>query len=104
MRSIPQIAHEIPISTEHGLSQDAVQQSAQHFGLNTLTPLPREPIWRKFLAKFDEPIIKILLAAALLSIIIDLFRAHSSSGLAAFVLVVIVLGVAFAAPRLRAWM
>src|SRR5262249_11585992 len=34
----------------------------------------REPLWKKFLEKFDEPIIKILLAAALLSMIVDLFK------------------------------
>ena len=38
--------------------------SRQRFGANRLTPLPREPLWKKFLEKFDEPIIKILLAAA----------------------------------------
>src|SRR5262249_48797898 len=43
---------------------------------NRLTPLPREPLWKKFLDKFDEPIIKILLAAALLSMVVDLFRAN----------------------------
>ena len=36
----------------------------------------REPLWKKFLDKFDEPIIKILLAAALLSMFVDLFKAQ----------------------------
>jgi Ca2+-transporting ATPase len=50
--------------------------SRRRFGANRLTPLPREPLWRKFLAKFDEPIIKILLAAALLSMFVDLFAGN----------------------------
>jgi Ca2+-transporting ATPase len=61
-------------SAEAGLSSEGVAQSRQQFGRNVLTPLPREPLWRKFLGKFDEPIIKILLAAALLSMVVDLFK------------------------------
>src|SRR5262249_13391884 len=57
-----------------GLATDEVIQSRMAFGANRLTPLPREPLWKKFLEKFDEPIIKILLAAALLSMIVDLFE------------------------------
>ncbi len=41
---------------------------------------PREPLWKKFIEKFDEPIIKILLAAALLSMVVDLFRANNWLG------------------------
>src|SRR5579864_1569763 len=103
MRSISQLAQQLFISLEYGLSHEASQQSAQLFGANALIPLPREPAWRKFLAKLDEPIIKILLAAALLSIIVELFRAHSIIGFDALVLVAVALGVAFAVPRLRAW-
>src|SRR5436190_14401235 len=75
MRTLQQIQQLIPASTpETGLPIDAVAQSRQAHGANTLTPLPREPLWRKFLEKFDEPIIKILLAAALLSMFVELFR------------------------------
>ena len=54
--------------------------AARRFGANRLTPLPREPVWKKFLEKFDEPIIKILLAAALLKMVVDLFEASRSAG------------------------
>jgi Ca2+-transporting ATPase len=74
MRSLHEVLQQLPTSTESGLSPDAVAQSRQRFGANRLTPLPREPLWRKFLEKFDEPIIKILLAAALLSMVVDLFK------------------------------
>src|SRR5438067_1872436 len=65
-----------------GLTDEAAAASRACFGSNRLTPLPRTPAWRQFLAKFDEPIIRVLLAAALLKIIIDLFSAPSH-GLAA---------------------
>jgi Ca2+-transporting ATPase len=70
LRDLPSQA----ISAEAGLTPEGVAQSRQQFGRNVLTPLPREPLWRKFLGKFDEPIIKILLAAALLSMVVDLFK------------------------------
>jgi Ca2+-transporting ATPase len=64
----------LPTSPENGLTPEAVARSREQFGSNRLTPLPREPLWKKFLEKFDEPIIKILLAAALLSMVVDLFK------------------------------
>lgn len=76
MRTLRDLQQQLPISTEDGLSTETVDQSRKTFGVNRLTPLPREPLWKKFLEKFDEPIIKILLAAALLSMIVDLF-AHA---------------------------
>src|SRR5437867_469106 len=74
MRSIQQILKELPANLETGLDSDGVAQGLVRFGANRLTPLPREPLWKKFLEKFDEPIIKILLAAALLSMLVDLFK------------------------------
>src|SRR5262245_38097428 len=74
MRSIQETFQLVPTSADKGLTPDAVERSRQQFGNNRLTPLPREPLWKKFLEKFDEPIIKILLAAALLSMIVDLFK------------------------------
>src|SRR5438270_9039758 len=78
MRPISPILSQLSGSPENGLSPEAVHQSRQLFGSNRLTPLPREPLWKKFLGKFDEPIIKILLAAALLSMFVDLFQANVS--------------------------
>jgi P-type Ca2+ transporter type 2C len=74
MRTLQEIEYLFPGSAENGLSSAAVAQSVQRFGVNKLTPLPREPLWKKFLEKFDEPIIKILLGAALLSMFVDLFQ------------------------------
>jgi Ca2+-transporting ATPase len=75
MRTLTEIQQQLPTTADNGLSPDGVAQSRQRFGANRLTPLPREPLWKKFLEKFDEPIIKILLAAALLSMAVELFNA-----------------------------
>src|SRR5882762_1953555 len=101
MRSLQQIHADLPTTPETGLTPEAVADSRAKFGANRLTPLPREPLWRKFLGKFDEPIIKILLAAALLSIVVDLFKGNTVLGAIAFLVVVAVLTVAFAVAALR---
>src|SRR5438128_10172651 len=80
MRTIAAIIQELSLTPEQGLSPAHVAQSKQKCGANRLTPLPRESLWKKFLEKFDEPIIKILLAAALLSMVVDLFRASNLLG------------------------
>jgi Ca2+-transporting ATPase len=93
---------EISYSPEHGLSQAAVAESRQKFGANSLTPLPREPIWMKFIEKFDDPIIKILLAAALLSMFVELFQfAPRNAGLALGVFLAALIGLVVA--RLSQW-
>src|SRR5262249_28706828 len=84
MRTLREVFQELGGSPETtGLTPEAVALSRQKHGGNPLTALPREPLWKKFLEKFDEPIIKILLAAALLSMIVDLFRADEESAAAA---------------------
>lgn len=80
MQTIAALVRDLGISTENGLSTPQVSESQKRYGFNRLTPLPREPIWKKFLEKFDEPIIKILLAAALLSMVVDLFKESNLLG------------------------
>ncbi len=77
MRVLTELLKAVPTSNEAGLTPEAVVASRGTFGANRLTPMPREPLWKKFLEKFDEPIIKVLLAAALLSMVVDLFKAQA---------------------------
>jgi Ca2+-transporting ATPase len=88
MRSLREIA----TNPETGLDPAAVETSRQKFGANRLTPLPREPLWKKFLEKFDEAIIKILLAAALLSMFVELFAGSPTA--AGVALGVVTVGIA----------
>jgi len=92
MRTLQEIEHLFPGAAENGLSAAAVAQSLHQFGINKLTPLPREPLWKKFLEKFDEPIIKILLAAALLSMFVDLFQIRAALAGIALAAVAFVIG------------
>ncbi len=104
MRSLQEITARYPKATDHGLSEAEVADSRSRFGSNRLTPLPRVPAWQKFLEKFDEPIIKILLAASLLKIVVDLFEASVPAGLGMLALVVATGVVGWLWQRLAAWL
>src|SRR5689334_4094648 len=90
MRTVEQLRRELPFNPDRGLTAEGVERSRKQFGSNRLTPLPREPLWKKFLEKFDEPIIKILLGAALLSMVVELVKDSTSLGAAALGLVAVV--------------
>src|SRR4051812_24985598 len=93
MRTLQQIQQLFPSSTfETGLTKEAVAQSRQNYGSNALTPLPREPLWKKFVEKFDEAIIKILLAAALLSMFVEMFQGNPVA--AGITLLIVAAGIA----------
>ena len=51
-----------------GLSDEEVIRSRQQYGENLLTPPKRESVWKLYLEKFQDPVIKVLLVAALLSL------------------------------------
>ena len=57
-----------------GLNTEQVQESRRQHGENTMTPPERIPAWRLFLQKFNDPIIKLLLFATLLSFITGYFH------------------------------
>src|SRR5438874_9103048 len=97
MRTVQEVQRLFNVLPDTGLAPDAVEKSRAQFGSNRLTPLPREPLWKKFLGKFDEPIIKILLAAALLSMFVDLF--NTAAVTAAVALFVVLGGVGFLSVR-----
>src|SRR6478672_8474838 len=94
MRSVASVQELFPKARDAGLTAAAVHDSRARFGANRLTPLPRQPVWKKFLEKFDEPIIKILLAASLLKIVVDLFTANPVTGALALGSVLCVFGAA----------
>src|SRR5262245_3587951 len=107
MRSIAAVQSECSVTADTGLTAAAVVASRAKFGSNRLSPLPREPIWKKFLEKFDEPIIEILLAAALLKFVVDLFdsaRGGSATlgGISLGVVLTVVL-IGSVVPPFRRW-
>lgn len=57
-----------------GLSEQEVLQSRLKFGENVLTPPAQTPVWKRFVVKFRDPLIVILLVAGLLSIGISFYE------------------------------
>lgn len=57
-----------------GLTAAAVEASRKAHGSNVMTPRERTPWWRKLAEKFTDPLIMILLVAAVLSIGISLYE------------------------------
>lgn len=54
---------------EHkGLTSEQVVANRQKYGTNVLTPPEKTPWWKLYLEKFEDPIIRILIIAALVSI------------------------------------
>lgn len=54
-----------------GLTAEQVEESRRLYGENVLTPPERVSLWKQFLEKFEDPIIRILLLAWGLSMIIS---------------------------------
>ena len=61
----------------NGLSPQAVLDSRTRYGKNELTPPKRIPVWRQYLEKYHDPIIRILLVAVALSAIVALLEGNS---------------------------
>lgn len=57
-----------------GLTDAEVLESRERYGANVLTPPEREPLWRRFLEKFSDPLIVILLVAGVLSVGISFYE------------------------------
>lgn len=84
-----------------GLTDAQVQESRQKYGENILTPPQKEPLWKLFLEKFEDPIIRILLIAAFVSLGIAIVNhltgegAHYEETIGVFCAIFLATGVAF---------
>jgi Ca2+-transporting ATPase len=57
-----------------GLTTGKVGEFRKKYGANAMTPPVRDPLWKQYLEKFDDPIIKILLLAAAVSTIVSIVK------------------------------
>ena len=53
-----------------GLNKQQVEESRQKHGANTLTQIPPEPLWKKILEGFKDPMIMILLVALVIQVVL----------------------------------
>lgn len=54
----------------HGLTQKQVEESRLKNGANTLTQIPPDPLWKKILEGFKDPMIMILLVALVVQVVL----------------------------------
>lgn len=78
-----------------GLSSEQVLEYRKKHGENILTPPEREPLWKLFLEKFEDPIIRILLIAAVLSLGISFVHMEFAETIGIFCAIFLATGVAF---------
>ena len=79
-----------------GLTDIEVQQSREKYGVNVLTPPKRKPIWKLYLEKFEDPVIRILLVAACLSLVISIFENEYAETIGIIAAILLATGVGFA--------
>ncbi len=63
-----------PITGTNGLTTGQVAEFRTRYGANVMTPPVREPLWKQYLEKFDDPIIRILLLAVGVSLIVSVIK------------------------------
>ena len=62
--------HRIMKERKKGLTAAEVAASRKRHGENVLTPPRRKPLWKLYLEKYEDPIIRILLVAAAVSLVL----------------------------------
>jgi len=78
-----------------GLTDAQVVQNRQQYGANVLTPPRRDPWWKLYLSKFDDPVIRILIIAALIAIGVGAVDGHYVEGLGIIIAVLLATTLAF---------
>jgi Ca2+-transporting ATPase len=75
--STPATGHKLPFQ---GLTRQQVLESRQQHGANVLTPPQRDPWWKLYLEKFEDPVIRILIIAAVIAIIAGAYHNEWTEG------------------------
>jgi P-type Ca2+ transporter type 2C len=78
-----------------GLTEKEVIENRKLYGDNLLTPPVHEPWWTLFFQKFEDPIIKILLVAAFLSLAIAMVENQYVETIGIFCAIILATGVSF---------
>ena len=79
-----------------GLSAEEVLKSRLQYGENRLTPPQRPSVWKLYWEKFNDPIIRILLFAAVLSLVIGIYEQEYVETIGILVAIFLATGIGFA--------
>ena len=78
-----------------GLNRDQIQASRAKFGENIITPREKESVWKLFFEKFEDPMIRILLVAACLSLVVSVLHNEYAETIGIFFAIFLATGIAF---------
>ena len=89
-------SEQIPHTDPHvGLNDEQVRSSRQQYGDNVLTPPKKTSLWKLYLDKYRDPIIQILLIAALVSLVLAFVEHDFVETLGIFIAIFIATTVGF---------
>ncbi|XP_042452379.1 calcium-transporting ATPase 3, endoplasmic reticulum-type-like [Zingiber officinale] len=81
-KSVPEVLEAFGVDPSKGLSDFQVSQNANIYGRNELPEEESTPFWRRVLKQFDDLLVKILIAAAIVSFLLALI--NGETGFTAF--------------------
>ena len=89
------MSHNTQDSRFKGLTDQEVFQNRQKYGMNLLTPPKRPSIWKLYLEKFQDPVIKVLLVAAAFSLLISVIESEYAETIGIFFAIFLATGIGF---------
>ena len=81
--------------TYKGLTSQQVEINRQKYGTNVLKPPKRNPWWKLFLEKFEDPVIQILSVAAVIAIAVGMVQGEYIEGVGIIVAILLATILAF---------
>jgi Ca2+-transporting ATPase len=78
-----------------GLSPAQVLESRLRYGSNVLTPPKRDPWWKEYLGKFEDPVIRILMVAAAIAIAVGVAEGRIAEGVGIIIAILLATGIAY---------
>ena len=78
-----------------GLTDEEVRKSRAEYGVNLLTPPKRPSLWRLYLEKFEDPVVRVLLVAAFFSLIISVVENEYAETVGIIAAILLATGIGF---------
>ena len=78
-----------------GLSEDEVKINREKYGCNLLTPPKRASLWKLYLEKFEDPVVRVLLVAAVLSLLISIIENEYAETIGIICAILLATGIGF---------
>ena len=78
-----------------GLSDAEVIKSREQYGANLLTPPKRPSLWKLYLEKFEDPVVRVLLVAAFFSLVISIIENEYAETIGIIAAILLATGIGF---------